>query len=72
MSVQNKVLAHLNEVIRKPIETVYDLAGLITNCCTTVFDEPRIPDDFHFFDFFEHSIINAVGHSFSFQARALC
>lgn len=60
MNVQHKVLRHLKETSRKPIESIYDLAGLIATCCASTFDETQIPEDMQFFDFFERSIGSVV------------
>lgn len=60
MSIQHKVLHHLKETSRKPIESIYDLAGLIATYCASSFDENQIPEDMQFFDFFERSIGSVV------------
>lgn len=60
MSIQHKVLRHLKETSRKPIESIHDLAGLVATCCASVFDETQIPEEMQFLDFFEHSISSLV------------
>lgn len=56
LSIHQKVLRHLQQTARKPIASLYDLAGLIVTCCASTFDETQVPDDYQFFDFFENSI----------------
>ncbi|KAK7705778.1 hypothetical protein SLS63_014072 [Diaporthe eres] len=56
LSIHQKVLRHLQQTSRKPIASLYDLAGLIVTCCASTFDETQVPDDYQFFDFFENSI----------------
>lgn len=56
LSIHQKALRHLQKTARKPIASVYDLAGLIVTCCASTFDEAQVPDDYQFFDFFENSI----------------
>ncbi|KAH8774561.1 hypothetical protein F5883DRAFT_15667 [Diaporthe sp. PMI_573] len=60
MNVQHRVLRHLREISRDPIESIYDLAGLIATCCASAFEENQIPDDMQFFDFFERSIGSVI------------
>lgn len=60
MNVQQRVLRHLKEISRDPMESIYDLAGLIATFCASAFDENQIPDDLQFLDFFEHSIGSVV------------
>lgn len=56
LSIHQKVLRHLQQTARKPVASLYDLAGLIVSCCASTFDETQVPDDYQFFDFFENSI----------------
>lgn len=56
LSIHQKVLRHLQQTARKPIASLYDLAGLIVTCCASTFDETQVPDDYQFFDLFENSI----------------
>lgn len=56
LSVHQKVLRHLQQTARKPIASLYDLAGLIAGCCASTFDETQVPDEYQFLDFFENSI----------------
>lgn len=56
MNIQHKVLQHLKETPRKAIESIHDLAGLISTYCASSFDENQIPEDMQFLDFFERSI----------------
>lgn len=56
LNVQQTILNYLTLSSRSPVTSVYDLATLITNSCANVFDQHRIPDEFQFLDFFEHSI----------------
>ncbi|KAJ0115642.1 uncharacterized protein J7T55_010465 [Diaporthe amygdali] len=60
MNVHHKVLRHLKETSRPPIDTVYDLAALIATCCASAFDETQIPEDMQFLDFFESSIGSVI------------
>lgn len=60
MNIHHRVARHLKETSREPIESIYDLAGLIATCCASAFDENQIPDEMQFFDFFEQSIGSVV------------
>lgn len=60
MNIHHRVAKHLKETSREPIESIFDLAGLIATCCASAFDENQIPDEMQFFDFFEQSIGSVV------------
>lgn len=56
LNVHQMILKHLQGSARAPITSVYDLANLVTDACVNVFDQYEVPDEFEFFDFFEHSV----------------
>ncbi|KAF7502109.1 hypothetical protein GJ744_007110 [Endocarpon pusillum] len=56
LNVHQMILKHLQGSARAPITSVYDLANLVTDTCVNVFDQYEVPDEFQFFDFFEHSV----------------
>ncbi|CZR67992.1 uncharacterized protein PAC_17891 [Phialocephala subalpina] len=56
LNVHQMVLKFLKNPAREPITSIYDLAGVITDCTASVFDPFRISDEFQFLDFFERSI----------------
>ncbi|KAE9366832.1 hypothetical protein N431DRAFT_384803 [Stipitochalara longipes BDJ] len=60
LNVHQTILKHLQGTTRAPITSAYELAKLITNSCTDVFDQYRIPPEYQFFDFFERSIGNLI------------
>ncbi|RYO80935.1 hypothetical protein DL766_007498 [Monosporascus sp. MC13-8B] len=56
MNAHQKVLRHLKSPHRQPVTSVHDLACLITDTCTSLFDQHNIQDEFQFLDFFEREI----------------
>ena len=60
LNVHQTILKHLQGTARAPVTSAYEMAKLITNTCTDVFDQYRIPPEYQFFDFFERSIGNLV------------
>lgn len=60
LNVHQLVLKHLQGSARAPITSVDELGVLITNVCIGLFDQHQVPNDFQFFDFFEHSIGDVV------------
>ncbi|KAK4097670.1 hypothetical protein N658DRAFT_267125 [Parathielavia hyrcaniae] len=55
-NVHQRIIKHLKRADRQPITSVHDLACLIADTCTELFDQEEAPDDFRFFDFFERDI----------------
>ncbi|RYO76773.1 hypothetical protein DL766_005304 [Monosporascus sp. MC13-8B] len=57
LNVLDSIIEETNAKTRPPIQSVYDLALLITQCCSGCFDRHLPHDqDYQFFDMFEHSI----------------
>ncbi|KAK4122891.1 hypothetical protein N657DRAFT_483660 [Parathielavia appendiculata] len=56
MNLHQNIIRHLKRGDREPITSVHDLACLIADTCTKLFDQDETPDGFRFFDFFEHEI----------------
>jgi Mg2+ and Co2+ transporter CorA len=57
----DSVIEDINSKTRDPVKSVYDLAMVITNRCSGVFDRHRMGDeDYQFLDMFESSIGNAT------------
>jgi hypothetical protein len=56
LDVMKRLFRLLKPVRREAITSARELACLITTVCVNVFDSQEIPDEFHFFDFFEQSI----------------
>lgn len=63
LNVHHMILKHLQQPLRAPITSTYDLAGLIMDTCASVFDPFQIADEFQFLDFFERSINVVVSNS---------
>jgi hypothetical protein len=61
LNVLDSVIEDINSKTRDTVKSVYDLAMIITNRCTGVFDRHRMGDDeYQFLDMFESSIGNAT------------
>ncbi|KAE8443266.1 hypothetical protein EG329_002054 [Mollisiaceae sp. DMI_Dod_QoI] len=61
LNVLDSIIEDINSKTRDPVKSVYDLAMVITNRCTGVFDRHRMGDeDYQFLDMFESSIGNAT------------
>jgi hypothetical protein len=60
INAHQKVIEHLGDLVRKPITSVYDLASMMTNHYINMFDEYSIPEEYHFFTFYKHSISDVV------------
>ncbi|KAI1171269.1 hypothetical protein F4777DRAFT_65925 [Nemania sp. FL0916] len=57
MNVLDGIIEETNAKTRPPIESVYDLAMLITSRCSGMFDHSRLDDqNYQFLDMFENSI----------------
>ncbi|KAL1891947.1 hypothetical protein Sste5346_007291 [Sporothrix stenoceras] len=57
LNVVDGIIEETNAKTRPPIQSVYDLAMLITNRCSGMFDRYRLADqDYQFLDMFESSI----------------
>jgi ankyrin repeat protein/Mg2+ and Co2+ transporter CorA len=57
LNVLDGIIEDINSKTRDPVKSVYDLAIIITNRCSGVFDRHRLGDDeFQFLDMFESSI----------------
>ncbi|KAJ5937653.1 hypothetical protein N7454_003995 [Penicillium verhagenii] len=57
LNVLEGIIEDINSKTREPVKSVYDLATLITNRCSGVFDRHRMGDDqYQFMDMFESSI----------------
>ncbi|KAI4601365.1 hypothetical protein KJ359_012557 [Pestalotiopsis sp. 9143b] len=56
MNIQQKVLNYLSKGDRYAIESPAQLAKIIIDFCTSVFDQDKVSAEFQFFDFFEHSV----------------
>ncbi len=57
LNVLDGIIEETNAKTRPPIQSVYDLAMLITNRCSGMFDRYRLADqDYQFLDMFESSI----------------
>ncbi|KAH7037251.1 uncharacterized protein B0I36DRAFT_282942 [Microdochium trichocladiopsis] len=57
LNVLDGIIEETNAKTRPPIESVYDLAMLITHRCSGMFDRHRLHDpDYQFLDMFEQSI----------------
>ena len=56
-NVIDGIIEETNAKTRTPLQSVYDLATLITSRCSGMFDRHRLSDqDYHFLDMFESSI----------------
>lgn len=60
LNVSQIVNRHLLKQNRSAVESVFELAGLITTCCVDLFDPHQVSEDYLFLDFFENSIGQAV------------
>ncbi|KAH8679781.1 ankyrin [Tricladium varicosporioides] len=61
LNVLDSIIEDINDKTRDPVSSVYDLAMIITNRCSAVFDRHRMGDeDYQFLDMFESSIGNAT------------
>ncbi|KAJ5161779.1 hypothetical protein N7492_007171 [Penicillium capsulatum] len=57
LNVLDGIIEDINSKTRDPVKSVYDLAIIITNRCSGVFDRHRLGDDeYQFLDMFESSI----------------
>ncbi|KAM0333931.1 hypothetical protein ACHAQA_000948 [Verticillium albo-atrum] len=56
LNVPQIVDKHLLKRNRGAVESVFELAGLITTCCVDLFDPYQVEEDYLFLDFFENSI----------------
>ncbi|KAL4934948.1 hypothetical protein BDV06DRAFT_217786 [Aspergillus oleicola] len=57
LNVLDGVIEDINSKTREPVRSIYDLAIIITNRCSGVFDRHRMGDDeYQFLDMFESSI----------------
>ncbi|KAJ5247393.1 hypothetical protein N7468_002376 [Penicillium chermesinum] len=57
LNVLDGIIEDINSKTRDPVQSVYDLAIIITNRCSGVFDRHRLGDDqYQFLDMFESSI----------------
>ncbi|KAM0661747.1 hypothetical protein ACHAPH_002361 [Verticillium nonalfalfae] len=56
LNVSQIVNRHLLKQNRSAVESVFELAGLITTCCVDLFDPYQVSEDYLFLDFFENSI----------------
>lgn len=57
LNVLDGIIEETNAKTRPPIQSVYDLAMLITSRCSGMFDNSRLDDqNYQFLDMFEHSI----------------
>lgn len=60
LNILQYILRYLTKQSREPVESVRDLAELITNTCITLFDRDDLSQEFQFFEFFERSIATIV------------
>lgn len=61
LNVLDSIIEDINSKTRDTVRSVYDLAMIITNRCTGVFDRHRVGDEsYQFLDMFESSIGNAT------------
>ncbi|KAJ4353746.1 uncharacterized protein N0V89_005476 [Didymosphaeria variabile] len=61
LNVLDGIIENINSNTREPVQSVYDLAMVITNRCSGVFDRHRMGDeDYQFLDMFESSIGEAT------------
>ncbi|KAL3485526.1 hypothetical protein BJX62DRAFT_217054 [Aspergillus germanicus] len=57
LNVLDGIIEDINSKTREPVRSIYDLAIIITNRCSGVFDRHRLGDDeYQFLDMFESSI----------------
>lgn len=61
LNVLDGIIENINSNTREPVQSVYDLAMVITSRCSGVFDRHRMGDeDYQFLDMFESSIGEAT------------
>ena len=61
LNVLDSIIEDINSKTRDPVTSVHDLAMIITNRCSGVFDRHRMGDEeYQFLDMFESSIGNAT------------
>lgn len=61
LNVLDSIIEDINSKTRDPVKSVYDLAIIITNRCSGVFNRHRMGDEeYQFLDMFESSIGNAT------------
>lgn len=61
LNVLDSIIEDINDKSREPVQSVYDLAMIVTSRCSGVFDRHRMGDeDYQFLDMFESSIGNAT------------
>lgn len=61
LNVLDGIIERLNSKIQEPVRNVYDLATVITERCSGVFDRHRVGDEeYQFLDMFESSIGDAT------------
>ncbi|KAF2446612.1 hypothetical protein P171DRAFT_462843 [Karstenula rhodostoma CBS 690.94] len=61
LNVLDGIIENINSNTREPVQSVYDLAMVVTNRCSGVFDRHRMGDeDYQFLDMFESSIGEAT------------
>lgn len=61
LNVLDGIIENINSNTRDPVQSVYDLAMIIVNRCSGVFDRHRMGDeDYQFLDMFESSIGEAT------------
>lgn len=61
LNVLDSIIEDINSKTRDPVASVHDLAMIITNRCSGVFDRHRMGDEeYQFLDMFESSIGNAT------------
>lgn len=61
LNVLDGIIERLNSKTQEPVRSVYDLATIITERCSGVFDRHRVGDeDYQFLDMFESSIGDAT------------
>jgi hypothetical protein len=62
LNVLDGIIEDMNAKTRPPIQSVYDLAMLISSRCCGMFDRHRMDNEqFQFLDMFESSIGHVVG-----------
>ncbi|TVY84958.1 Ankyrin-3 [Lachnellula suecica] len=61
LNVLDSIIEDINDKTREPVQSVYDLAMIVTSRCSGVFDRHRMGDEeYQFLDMFESSIGNAT------------
>ena len=64
MNMHQKVLRHLTSTNRRPVTSAHNLACLIADLYTGMFDQDKTPEEFQFFEFFEREISRLVSRPF--------